>query len=68
MQLLPSYKANRRKRLHQSPAVGRFPRTSVERSHKLVIDVLSKCNVPVSKLQILHTIDSLLKFIFHQKD
>lgn len=48
-QLLPSYKANRRKIL-QFPTVERFPKSSFGRSKKLV-EVLQKCNVPVVKIE-----------------
>ncbi|KAL0351384.1 UNVERIFIED_CONTAM: Tetratricopeptide repeat domain-containing protein PYG7, chloroplastic [Sesamum calycinum] len=49
-QLLPSYKANRRKIL-QFPTVERFPKSSFGRSKKLVVEVLQKCNVPVVKIE-----------------
>ncbi|KAL0326299.1 UNVERIFIED_CONTAM: Tetratricopeptide repeat domain-containing protein PYG7, chloroplastic [Sesamum radiatum] len=49
-QLLPSYKANRRKIL-QFPTIERFPKSSYGRSKKLVIEVLQKCNVPVVKIE-----------------
>ncbi|XP_019180666.1 PREDICTED: uncharacterized protein LOC109175770 [Ipomoea nil] len=45
--LLPTYKAHRKKLLGSTSK--RF--TAVERSHKLVLDVLKKCNVPVVKLE-----------------
>ncbi|KAL0314203.1 UNVERIFIED_CONTAM: DNA polymerase I [Sesamum angustifolium] len=51
-QLLPSYKANRRKIL-QFPTVERFPKSSFGRSKKLVIEVLQKCNVPIVWCQIM---------------
>ncbi|XP_022858071.1 uncharacterized protein LOC111378994 isoform X2 [Olea europaea var. sylvestris] len=50
-QLLPSYKANRRKLSQQVPASQRFPRSSFGRSHKLTLYVLQKCNVPVVKIE-----------------
>ncbi|PIN10901.1 DNA-directed DNA polymerase [Handroanthus impetiginosus] len=50
-QLLSSYKANRRKMMPQFPDVERFPKSSFRKSHKLVIDVLQKCNVPVVKIE-----------------
>ncbi|CAH9083695.1 unnamed protein product [Cuscuta epithymum] len=49
--LLPTYKANRKR-----PGFllsGGFIRTSVERSHKVILDVLKNCNVPVSEAPIL---------------
>nr|GMD80855.1 5'-3' exonuclease isoform X1 [Ipomoea batatas] len=45
--LLPTYKAHRKKLLGSTSK--RF--TAVERSHKLILDVLKKCNVPVVKLE-----------------
>ncbi|KAL5776454.1 hypothetical protein ACOSP7_009380 [Xanthoceras sorbifolium] len=49
-QLLPSYKAHRRKSIGQLTASRRFSRVHVGRSHQFVIDVLRKCNVPVVKI------------------
>ncbi|EYU22854.1 hypothetical protein ABFS82_03G109700 [Erythranthe guttata] len=63
--LLPSYKANRRKMLHRFPSVEKSPVTSVERSHKLVIDVLNKCNVPVVKIEG-HEADDVVATLVHQ--
>ncbi|KAK6114777.1 hypothetical protein DH2020_007046 [Rehmannia glutinosa] len=64
-QLLPSYKANRRKILHQLPGMERFPRRSFGRSHKLVMDVLQKCNVPVVKIEG-HEADDVVATLVHQ--
>ncbi|KAI5567624.1 hypothetical protein BDE02_13G103900 [Populus trichocarpa] len=46
-QLLPSYKAHRRKFSRKSSAPKKYP---AERSH-VVMDVLTKCNVPVVKIE-----------------
>ncbi|KAI6689646.1 hypothetical protein NL676_026474 [Syzygium grande] len=50
--LLPSYKAQRRKfsRQHASPLL-RYSQSSVERSHRFVINFLKECNVPVIKVE-----------------
>ncbi|KAI3464408.1 hypothetical protein Pfo_021071 [Paulownia fortunei] len=64
-QILPSYKANRRKILPQFPAVERFPRSSFGRSHKLVVDVLQKCNVTVVKIEG-HEADDVVATLVHQ--
>lgn len=49
--LLPSYKAQRRKfSRHVSPLL-RSSRSSVERSHQVVINFLKECNVPVIKVE-----------------
>lgn len=45
-QLLPSYKAHRKKFVRQSTA----PRGHVGRSRQFILDVLGKCNVPVSEV------------------
>ncbi|KAL3830272.1 hypothetical protein ACJIZ3_019074 [Penstemon smallii] len=50
-QLLPSYKANRRKILQQLTPLERSPRSTHTRSHELVMDFLQKCNVPVVKIE-----------------
>lgn len=50
-QLLPSYKAHRRKFLRQLTAPQRFSRGHVGRSHQFILDVLGKCNVPVVKVE-----------------
>lgn len=52
-QLLPSYKAHRRKFLRQLTASQRFSRGRVGRSHQFILDVLRKCNVPVSEASYL---------------
>ncbi|KAJ9167135.1 hypothetical protein P3X46_021806 [Hevea brasiliensis] len=49
-QLLPSYKAHRRKFLSQLSACHKFSMDHVRRS-QVVIDVLRKCNVPVVKME-----------------
>ncbi|KAI4352850.1 hypothetical protein L6164_007062 [Bauhinia variegata] len=49
-QLLPSYKAHRRKFLRHLSSSQRFSRGHVGKSHQLVTDVLRKCNVPVIKV------------------
>ncbi|XP_073146291.1 uncharacterized protein [Henckelia pumila] len=49
-QLLPTYKANRRRSLPQFHGL-RSARSIFRRSEKLVIDVLEKCNVPVVKIK-----------------
>ncbi|KAL3641377.1 hypothetical protein CASFOL_016345 [Castilleja foliolosa] len=60
-QILPSYKANRRKTF----SVERFSRSSFSRSHKLVVDVLRKCNVPVVKIEG-HEADDVVATLVHQ--
>ncbi|XP_042966292.1 5'-3' exonuclease [Carya illinoinensis] len=50
-QLLPSYKAHRRKFVRPFPASQRFSRGHVGRSHGIITDVLGKCNVPVIKIK-----------------
>ncbi|GFP81355.1 5'-3' exonuclease [Phtheirospermum japonicum] len=60
-QILPSYKANRRK----TSSVERFSRSSFSRSHKLVVDVLRKCNVPVVKIEG-HEADDVVATLVHQ--
>ncbi|KAE8100285.1 hypothetical protein FH972_018198 [Carpinus fangiana] len=50
-QLLPSYKAHRTKFLRQVTASQRYSMGHVGRSHGVIIDVLSKCNVPVIKVE-----------------
>lgn len=64
-QLLPSYKANRKKMLQQFPAAGRSTKTSFGRSKKLVMDVLQKCNVPVLKIEG-HEADDVVATLVHQ--
>ncbi|MCD7472300.1 hypothetical protein HAX54_013367 [Datura stramonium] len=48
-QLLPSYKASRRKYWDQLQTAVKSPRSTIERSHRLILDVLQNCNVPVSE-------------------
>ncbi|XP_022718228.1 uncharacterized protein LOC111276723 isoform X2 [Durio zibethinus] len=50
-QLLPSYKAHRRKFFGQPTTCRKFVRSQVGSSKQLIIDVLKKCNVPVIKLE-----------------
>ncbi|XP_057973304.1 uncharacterized protein LOC131161509 isoform X2 [Malania oleifera] len=50
-QLLPSYKAHRRKFSGQLSTSRRFSRGPARRSHRLISDVLKKCNVPVLKVE-----------------
>ncbi|XP_062158108.1 uncharacterized protein LOC133865693 isoform X1 [Alnus glutinosa] len=50
-QLLPSYKAHRTKFVRQVPASQRYSMGHVGRSHGVITDVLSKCNVPVIKVE-----------------
>ncbi|KAL3503953.1 hypothetical protein ACH5RR_033794 [Cinchona calisaya] len=64
-QLLPSYKANRRKFSRQFSALERFPRSTVGRSHKLVLDVLHNCNVPVVKI-VTHEADDVVATLVEQ--
>ncbi|CAA0827829.1 5-3 exonuclease family protein [Striga hermonthica] len=64
-QLLPSYKANRRKILNKLHGVERFSRGSFGRSHELVVDVLRKCNVPVVKIEG-HEADDVIATLVHQ--
>ncbi|XP_054790674.1 uncharacterized protein LOC129296078 isoform X2 [Prosopis cineraria] len=49
-QLLPSYKAHRRKFLQHSSSSQRFSRGHVGRSHQVITEVLRKCNVPFIKV------------------
>ncbi|KAI9080551.1 hypothetical protein K1719_037517 [Acacia pycnantha] len=49
-QLLPSYKAHRKKFLRHSSSSQRVSRGHVGRSHQVITDVLRKCNVPVIKV------------------
>ncbi|CAA3012932.1 DNA polymerase I-like isoform X1 [Olea europaea subsp. europaea] len=64
-QLLPSYKANRRKLSQQVPASQRFPRSSFGRSHKLTLYFLQKCNVPVVKIEG-HEADDVVATLIEQ--
>ncbi|EOY17510.1 hypothetical protein QUC31_001498 [Theobroma cacao] len=50
-QLLPSYKAHRRKFFRQPTTSRKFVRSQVGRSQQLIMDVLRKCNVPVIKIE-----------------
>ncbi|OMO66858.1 hypothetical protein CCACVL1_20963 [Corchorus capsularis] len=50
-QLLPSYKAHRRKLFRQTTTSRKFVRSQVGRSEQLVMDVFRKCNVPVIKVE-----------------
>ncbi|CAL5333554.1 unnamed protein product [Camellia sinensis] len=50
-QLLPSYKAHRKKFSRQNSVSQRFSKVPVWRSHRVVIDVLKKLNVPVVKIE-----------------
>ncbi|CAH9087904.1 unnamed protein product [Cuscuta europaea] len=47
--LLPTYKANRKR--PGGSVSGSLIRTSVERSHKVILDVLKNCNLPVVKIE-----------------
>ncbi|XP_021600176.1 5'-3' exonuclease isoform X2 [Manihot esculenta] len=49
-QLLPSYKAHRRKFYSRLSAFHKFSKDYVQRS-QVVVDVLTKCNVPVVKVE-----------------
>ncbi|XP_070028249.1 uncharacterized protein LOC107822066 [Nicotiana tabacum] len=64
-QLLPSYKAKRRKHWHQFPGAGKSPRSMVETSHRLVLDVLRNCNVPVVKIES-HEADDVIATLVEQ--
>ncbi|KAL8482603.1 hypothetical protein ACS0TY_028682 [Phlomoides rotata] len=64
-QLLPSYKANRRKIFQQFLASERFTRNSFGRSRKMVVDALQKCNVPVVKVEG-HEADDVVATLVHQ--
>ncbi|CAI9112190.1 OLC1v1012602C1 [Oldenlandia corymbosa var. corymbosa] len=59
--ILPSYKANRRK----FSALQRDSKSSVERTHKLVFDVLHDCNVPVVKIEA-HEADDVVATLVGQ--
>ncbi|XP_065848173.1 uncharacterized protein [Euphorbia lathyris] len=48
--LLPSYKAHRRKFVNQSSGFQKFSEDHIRRS-QVVMDVLTKCNVPVVKVE-----------------
>lgn len=50
-QLLPSYKAHRKKFSRPLSASQTFSKGSVERSHQAVQNVLKECNVPVLKVE-----------------
>ncbi|XVF29977.1 hypothetical protein REPUB_Repub16aG0017700 [Reevesia pubescens] len=50
-QLLPSYKAHRRKFFRQTSSSRKFVRSPVRRSQQLIMDVLRKCNLPVIKIE-----------------
>ncbi|XP_021300097.1 uncharacterized protein LOC110428563 isoform X2 [Herrania umbratica] len=50
-QLLPSYKAHRRKFFRQPTTSRKFVRSQVGRSEQLIMNVLRKCNVPVVKIE-----------------
>ncbi|KAH6826228.1 5'-3' exonuclease family protein [Perilla frutescens var. hirtella] len=64
-QLLPSYKANRKKMLQHFPAAERSTTASIGRSKKLVMDVLQKCSVPVVKIEG-HEADDVVATLVHQ--
>ncbi|XP_016465875.1 uncharacterized protein LOC107788686 isoform X2 [Nicotiana tabacum] len=64
-QLLPSYKAKRRKYGHQFPGAGKSPRSTVETSHRLILDVLHNCNVPVVKIES-HEADDVIATLVEQ--
>ncbi|XP_019449799.1 PREDICTED: uncharacterized protein LOC109352325 [Lupinus angustifolius] len=49
-QLLPSYKAHRRKFTRYSSSPQRYSRGHFGKSHQVINDVLGKCNVPVLKV------------------
>lgn len=51
-QLLPSYKAHRTKFIRKVPASQRYSMGHVGRSHGVITDVLSKCNVPVGETSL----------------
>ncbi|KAK8643188.1 hypothetical protein V6N13_012494 [Hibiscus sabdariffa] len=50
-QLLPSYKAHRRKFFPRQTTSKKYVRSQVGRSQQLIMDVLRKCNVPVLKVE-----------------
>ncbi|XVE60804.1 hypothetical protein DITRI_Ditri05aG0156400 [Diplodiscus trichospermus] len=50
-ELLPSYKAHRRKFFRQATTSRKYVRSQVGRSQQLIMDVLRKCNVPVIKIE-----------------
>ncbi|XP_030461444.1 uncharacterized protein LOC115681596 isoform X2 [Syzygium oleosum] len=64
--LLPSYKAQRRKfsRQHGSPLL-RSSRSSVDRSHRFVVNFLKECNVPVIKVED-HEADDVVATLVEQ--
>lgn len=64
-QMLPSYKANRRKFSQHVPSLGRLPRNSNGRTRKLVLDVLHSCNVPVVKIDA-HEADDVVATLVGQ--
>nr|XP_027092156.1 uncharacterized protein LOC113712785 isoform X2 [Coffea arabica] len=64
-QILPSYKANRRRFSQHFSSLGRFPRNRIGRSHKLVLNVLHGCNVPVVKIEA-HEADDVIATLVEQ--
>ncbi|KAH0777754.1 hypothetical protein KY290_009165 [Solanum tuberosum] len=64
-QLLPSYKASRRKYWHQLQGAVKSPRSTIERSHRLILDVLQNCNVPVVKIES-HEADDVIATLVEQ--
>lgn len=50
-QLLPSYKAHRKKFIRQFPASQGFSQGHVGRLHGVITDVFQKCNVPIVKIE-----------------
>ncbi|KAM3360915.1 5'-3' exonuclease isoform X1 [Capsicum galapagoense] len=63
-QLLPSYKAKRRKYWHQFPDAGKS-RSTFEKSHRLILDILQHCNVPVVKIES-HEADDVIATLVEQ--
>ncbi|KAK4358998.1 hypothetical protein RND71_021227 [Anisodus tanguticus] len=64
-QLLPSYKAKRRKYWHQFPDAGKCQRNTIEKSHRLILDILHNCNVPVVKIES-HEADDVIATLVEQ--
>ncbi|XP_059280303.1 uncharacterized protein LOC132034086 isoform X2 [Lycium ferocissimum] len=64
-QLLPSYKAKRRKYWQQFPHAGNSQRNTIEKSHRLILDILQNCNVPVVKIES-HEADDVIATLVEQ--
>ncbi|XP_055835704.1 uncharacterized protein LOC129904189 [Solanum dulcamara] len=64
-QLLPSYKAKRRKYWHQFPDAEKSQRSTIEKSHRLILDILQSCNVPVVKIES-HEADDVIATLVEQ--